>query len=53
MSAEDFQLIDNTINDNLISKRDFAKKYHQRSAQLNEGDKNVEFVLESIIILIA
>ena len=43
MSAEDFQLIDDTIIDNSILQRDFAKIYHQENAQLKEADKNVEF----------
>ena len=30
MSAEDFQLIDETVFDNSILKRDFSKQYHQR-----------------------
>ena len=43
MSAEDFQLIDDTKIDISISKGDFAI-YHQQNAQLNEADKNAEFI---------
>ena len=44
MSLEDFQLLDNESFDNSIIKRDFLKVYHQRGAQLNDADQNIEFI---------
>ena len=43
MSA-DFQITDDTIIENSILKRDFAKIYHRQILQLNEADENVEFI---------
>ena len=39
MAAEDFQLIDDTITDISILEKDFAEKYQQQIAQVNEVDK--------------
>ena len=44
MSLEDFQLLDNEPIDNSIIKRDFTKVYHQKGAQLNQSDQNIEFI---------
>ena len=44
MRAGVFQLIDETVIDNLIPKTDFAKIRHQQNAQLNEADEESEFV---------
>ena len=44
MSLEDFQSLDNQPLDNSIKKRDFLKVYHQKGAQLNQSDQNVEFI---------
>ena len=44
MSVGDFQLIDDATIDNLISKKDFVKVYHQQIIQLNESDKNIEIL---------
>ena len=44
MSLEDFQLLDNEPFDNSIIKTDFLKVYHQRGAQLNQSDQNIEFI---------
>ena len=44
MSIEDFQLIDETIIDTSIVKRDYTKIYHQHRANLKESDQNVEFI---------
>ena len=43
LNESDFQLIDGTITDISMLKRDFAKIYHQ-NAQRNEADKNAEFI---------
>ena len=37
MSAEDFQLIDDSI-----IKRDFIKNYHQHGAEVNNENQNVK-----------
>ena len=44
MSLEDFQLLDNEPFDNSIIKRDYTKIFHQQGAQLNQSDRNVEFI---------
>ena len=44
MSIEDFQLLDNEVFDNSITKRDFVKIYHQQGGQLNQPDQNIEFI---------
>ena len=41
MSAEDFQLIDETVYDNSIIKRVFSKIYHEQGANLNDSDENI------------
>ena len=41
---KDFQLIDIKPIDNSIIKRDFTKKYHKQSDQLNQSDQNVQSV---------
>ena len=43
MSAEDFQIIDETLYDILILKRDFSEIYHQRGVNLNDSGKKIEF----------
>ena len=37
-------MIDNESIDKSIIKRDFIKVYHQRGAQLNDPDQNIEFI---------
>ena len=44
MSLEDFQLLDNEPFDNSIVKRDYLKIHHQKGAQLNDADQNIEFI---------
>ena len=44
MSLEDFQLLDNEPFDISIVKRDFTKIYHQKGAQLNQSDQNIEII---------
>ena len=44
MSLEGFQLLDNEPLDNSIIKRDFTKLYHRQGDQLNQSDKNIEFI---------
>ena len=44
MSLDDFQLIDNESKDISIMKRDFLKIYHEQAANLNDSDRNVEFI---------
>ena len=39
-----FQLIDNEKNDNSIIKRDFPKIYHQKAANLNDSDHNIDII---------
>ena len=43
MSAEDFQLIDDSKNDDSIIKRDFVKMYHQHGAEVNNEKQNIKF----------
>ena len=44
MSSEDFHLKDNEPIDNSIIKIFFIKVYHQRGAQLNDPDQNIQFI---------
>ena len=44
MNLEDFQLLDNEPLDKSIIKRDFTKIYHRQGDQLNQSDKNIEFI---------
>ena len=44
MSLEDFKLIDFKTIDISIIKGDFIKIYHQRGANLNNPDQNIEFI---------
>ena len=46
MSAEDFQLIDDSKIDDSIIKRDFIKIYHQHGAEVNNENQNIEFYFE-------
>ena len=43
MSDESFQLIDNETADNWIVKSDLLKIYHQRRANSDNFDKNIDF----------
>ena len=43
MSAEDFQLIDDSKIDDSIMKRDFIKIYHQHGAEINIENQNIKF----------
>ena len=43
MSAEDFQLIDDSKIDDSIIKRDFIKRYHQHGAEVNSENQNIKF----------
>ena len=43
MSAEDFQMIDDSKIDDSIIKRDFIKIYHQHSAEVNNENQNIKF----------
>ena len=43
MSAEDFQLIDDSKIDDSIIKRDFIKIYHQHGAEVNNENQNIKF----------
>ena len=43
MSAEDFQLIDDTRVDDSIIKTDFIKKYHQHGTGVKNGNQNLIF----------
>ena len=45
MSLKDFQITDNETIDNSIMKRDFFRKHHQKGANLNDPDQNIEFIL--------
>ena len=45
MSLDDFQLNDNEAIDNLITKRDFVKIYHQPGGNLNNPDQKIEFII--------
>ena len=44
MSSEDFQLLDNEPLDDSIIKRDFSKIHHRQGDQLNQSDRNIEFI---------
>ena len=44
MSLEDFQFLDNEPLDNSIIKSDFTKIYHRQRGQLNQSDRNFEFI---------
>ena len=44
MSLEDFQLIEIEPIVNFIIRRENLKIYHQQGAQLNQSDRNVEFI---------
>ena len=44
MSLKDFQFIDNEPIDKSIIKRKLLKVYHQQGAQLNEPDRNIDFI---------
>ena len=49
MSAEDFQLIDGSKNDDSIIKRDFRKIYHQHRAEvINENQNNQIYFGENL-----
>ena len=43
MSAEDFQLIDDSKIDDSIIKRDFIKLYHQHGAEVDNKNQNIKF----------
>ena len=43
MSAEDFQLIDDSKIDDSIIKRDFIKICHQHGAEVNNENQNIKF----------
>ena len=43
MSAEDFQLIDDSEIDDSIIKQDFIKIYHQHGAEVNNENQNINF----------
>ena len=43
MSAEDFQLIDDSKIDDSIIKRDFINIYHQHGAEVNNENQNIKF----------
>ena len=43
MSAEDFQLVDDSKIDDSILKRDFMKIYHQHGAEVNNENQNIKF----------
>ena len=44
MSLGKFHLLDNEPFDTSIIKRDVFKVYHQRRADLNQSDQNIEFI---------
>ena len=46
MNLGDFQLLDNVPFDNSIKKRELTKVYHQQGAQLNQSDRNIEFIFD-------
>ena len=52
MNLNDFQIIDNEITDNSITKRDFLKIYHQQAANLNDWDQNFDFIFGEKKIII-
>ena len=43
MSAEDFEMIDDSKIDDSIIKRDFIKIYHQHGAEVNNENQNIKF----------
>ena len=43
MSAENFHLLDETIIDISILKKDFCKIYHQQEVNVNDSDENIDF----------
>ena len=43
MSAEDFQLVAVSNNDDSITKRGFIKTCHQHGAEVNIGNQNIKF----------
>ena len=43
MSAEDFQLIDDSRIDDSIIKRNFIKIYHQNGAEVDNENQNKKF----------
>ena len=43
MSAEDFQLMDESKTDDSITKRDFIKIYHQHGAEVKIENQNINF----------
>ena len=43
MSAEDFQLIDDSRIDDSILKRDFIEVYHQHGAVINNENQSMKF----------
>ena len=45
MSAEDFQLIDNSKSDESNIKRDFIKLYHHHGAEVNNDNQNIKIYL--------
>ena len=44
MSLKNFQLLDNEPLDNSIMKKIFLEVCHQKGAQFNQPDQNIEFV---------
>ena len=44
MNAEIFQLIDETVIDNSIMKRNFSKIDHQQGVTQNDSGKNFNFI---------
>ena len=44
MNAEDYQLLDKTFFDNMITKRDFSEIYHQREIILSHSGKTFDFI---------
>ena len=44
MSLENFKLLHNEAIDSSIVKRDFLKTYHQQATNLNDSDRNTEFI---------
>ena len=44
MSLVNFQFLYNEPIDNFIMERDHSKMYHQQGAQLNQSDRNIEFI---------
>ena len=48
MSAEDFQLIVETVFDNSITKRDFRKLCHQPGVILNESGKKFDVIFGDV-----